>query len=173
MKQGGLALPLYVLALVQAGGASGELGPALADAASQMRHERRIGQELRNALVYPVVLVLSGIVAVMVIFIGVVPRFASLLKSSRAEVPALSRWVIEGGLFVKQHLLGFGLGTVGLVAVIAFVLASPVWRASALSLAARAPLLGPWLVRVEIGRWATVLGTLLANRVPIIEAIGL
>jgi general secretion pathway protein F len=173
LKQSGLALPPYVLALVQAGEASGELGPALADAAAQMEHERRIGQELRNALVYPVVLVLSGIVAVMVIFIGVVPRFASLLKSSRAEVPALSRWVIEGGLFVKQHLLGFGLGTVGLVAVIAFVLASPVWRASALSLAARAPLLGPWLVRVEIGRWATVLGTLLANRVPIIEAIGL
>ena len=49
LKQSGLALPPYVLALVQAGEASGELGPALADAASQMEHERRIGQELRNA----------------------------------------------------------------------------------------------------------------------------
>ena len=25
------------------------------------------------------------------------PRFASLIRSGRAEVPALSRWVIEGG----------------------------------------------------------------------------
>jgi general secretion pathway protein F len=173
MAQSGLALPPYVLALVQAGEASGELASALADAAAQMEHERRIGQELRNALIYPAVLVLSGIVAVLVIFIGVVPRFASLLKSSRAEVPALSRWIIETGLYVKQHLLGFGLGASALLLLLGFALASAAWRARALEGATRLPLLGPWLLRVDIGRWATVLGTLLANRVPIIEAIGL
>ncbi len=168
-----LALPPYVLALVQAGEASGELASALADASAQMEHERRIGQELRNALVYPAVLVLSGVVAVTVIFIGVVPRFASLLKSSRAEVPALSRAIIESGLYVKEHLLGFGLGAATLALLLGFMLASPAWRARALEAATRLPIVGPWLVRVDIGRWATVLGTLLANRVPIIEAIGL
>ncbi len=173
LANSGLALPPYVLALVQAGEASGELGRALADATAQMDHERRIGQELRNALIYPAVLVLSGMVAVSIIFVGVVPRFASLLKSSRADVPALSRWIIESGLFVKLHLLEFGLGAVALAAIAGFGLANPVWRAKALEAAARAPLLGAWLVRMDIGRWATVLATLLANRVPIIEAIGL
>ena len=32
-------------------------------------------------------------------------------------------------------------------------------------------MIGPWLLRLEIGRWTTVLGQLLANRVPIITAL--
>jgi general secretion pathway protein F len=166
-----LGLPPYVLALCEAGEASGELAAALRDAAKQMEHEQRIGTELRNALVYPAVLVASGVVAVLVIFIGVVPRFASLLKSSRADMPALSRWVIESGLFVKQHLLAFGVGGVALLALAAFALADARLRASLLDALSRAPVVGPWLLRLEIGRWTTVLGQLLANRVPIINAV--
>ncbi len=166
-----LGLPPYVLALCQAGEASGELAAALLDAAQQMEHERRIGTELRNALVYPAVLVSAGVLAVLVIFIGVVPRFASLLKSSRADMPALSRWVIESGLFVKQNLLAFGLGGAALLALAAIALANPRLRASLLDALSRVPVVGPWLLRLEIGRWTTVLGQLLANRVPIIDAI--
>jgi len=173
LRASGMALPPYVLALTEAGEASGELAKALSEAAAQMEHERRISQELRNALIYPAVLVASGVVAVLIIFIGVVPRFASLLKSSRAEVPALSRWIIETGMFVKLHLLGFGLGAAGLVAVLAVVLATPAYRARAFEAAARMPVLGTWLVRVDVGRWATVLGALLSNHVPILDAVRL
>ncbi len=168
-----LGLPPYVLAMTEAGEASGDLAAALRDAALQMDHERRIGTELRNALVYPAVLVSAGVLAVLVIFVGVVPRFASLLKSSRADVPALSRWIIESGLFVKQHLLAFGVGSAALILLAAALLSDPRVRASLLDALSRAPVLGPWLVRLEIGRWTTVLGQLLGNRVPIITAIGL
>jgi general secretion pathway protein F len=173
LRASGLALPPDVLALVQAGEASGALARALADGATQMEHERQVGQELRNALIYPAVLVFAGIAAVLIIFIGVVPRFASLLNNARAEVPLLSRWIIETGVFVKDHLLGFGLGAAGLVMVLTVTLATPAYRARALEAASHLPLLGPWLLRLDIGRWATVLGTLLANRVPIIEALAL
>ena len=168
-----LGLPAYVVALAEAGEAGGELASALRDAATQMEHERRIGQELRNALVYPAVLVLSGVLAVLVIFVGVVPRFASLLKSSRADVPAMSRAVIEAGLFVKQNLLAFGLGSTALVLVVVVALSRPAVRAAVFDALSRAPVVGPWLLRLEIGRWTTVLGQLLANRVPIINALEL
>ena len=168
-----LGLPAYVVALAEAGEAGGELAGALRDAATQMEYERRIGQELRNALVYPAVLVLSGLLAVMVIFVGVVPRFASLLKSSRSEVPEISRAVIEAGLFVKQHLLTFGLGAAVLALGAVVLLSRPGVRAAVLDALSRAPVLGPWLLRLEIGRWTTVLGQLLANRVPIISALKL
>ena len=169
----GLDLPLYVLALSEAGEASGDLASALADAASQMEHEHRIGQELRNALVYPLVLVVAGVLAVLIIFIGVVPRFASLLRSSRAEVPAISRVIIETGLFVQQNLWPFAAGTVGLCLLGTAVLSRPGARAALLDAISSAPVVGPWLVRMELGRWSTVLGRLLANRVPIIQALNL
>ena len=168
-----LGLPAYVVALAEAGEAGGDLAGALRDAALQMEHERRIAQELRQALIYPAVLVLAGVLAVLVIFVGVVPRFAGLLRSSRAEVPEISRWVIESGLFVKQHLLAFGLGGVALLVLAAMLLSRPGVRAALLDALSRAPVLGPWLLRLDIGRWTTVLAQLLANRVPIITALQL
>ena len=168
-----LGLPPYVVALAEAGEAGGELAGALRDAAAQMEHERRIGEELRNALVYPAVLVIAGVLAVLVIFVGVVPRFASLLKSSRAEIPEISRWVIESGMYLKQHLLAFGLGGAALLLGLAMALSRPAVRAAVVDALSRAPVLGPWLLRLEIGRWTTVLGQLLANRVPIIAALDL
>lgn len=173
LQRSSLGLPAYVVALAEAGEAGGELAGALRDAGTQLEHERRIGQELRNALVYPVVLVGAGVLAVLIIFIGVVPRFASLLKSSRAQIPEISRWVIESGLYLKQHTLGLGLGAAALALGLAVALSRPGVRAVLLDAASRAPVLGPWLVRLDIGRWTTVLGQLLANRVPIIHALEL
>jgi general secretion pathway protein F len=168
-----LALPPYVLALTQAGEASGELATALRDAAAQMDYERRAAQELKNALIYPAVLVSAGVIAVSIIFIGVVPRFAGILKSSRADVPALSRAVIEAGLFVKAHLGAFGFGAALLALLLAALLGNPRLRAALFDALARAPVLGDWLQKVELGRWTTVFGQLLANRVPLIDAITL
>jgi general secretion pathway protein F len=168
-----LGLPAYVLALTEAGEASGELAGALRDAAAQMDHERRTTQELKSALIYPSVLVGAGVLAVGVIFIGVVPRFAGILKSSRAEVPALSRAVIEAGLFVKEHLAAFGFGAAALALLLAALLTRPAMRAALFDGLARLPVIGPWLHSVDLGRWATVFGQLLANRVPLIDAVKL
>lgn len=173
LRDSALQLPSYVLALIEAGEASGELATALTDAAAQMDHERQMSQELRNALVYPAVLVFAGIVAILIIFIGVVPRFASLLNSSRAEIPALSRWIIEAGLYLKQHLFEFGLGSSGLVLAGVLLLGQADFRQRVLEFAAKLPMLGTWLLRVEIGRWATVMGVLLTNRVSIVTALEL
>jgi general secretion pathway protein F len=145
----------------------------LRDAATQMDQARQTAQELKSALIYPSVLVGAGIVAVGIIFVGVVPRFAGILKSTRADVPALSRAVIEGGLFVKEHLGALGFGAALVAIVIAAALSRPATRAALFDATARLPVLGPWFIRVDIGRWATVFGQLLANRVPLIDAVNL
>lgn len=168
-----LGLPPYVMALCQAGEASGELAAALRDGALQMERERQVAQELRSALIYPAVLVVAGILAVSVIFVGVVPRFAGILKSARAQVPEISRWVIEAGVFVKANLAAFGFGSLAVVLVAATLLSRAGFRQSVLEAMSRAPVLGAWILRVEVGRWATVFSRLLANRVPIIDALAL
>jgi len=173
MKDARLRLPAFVLALTQAGEASGQLARALSEAADQLELDRKVAEDLRSALIYPTVLVAAGSLAVFIIFVGVVPRFASLIKSSRGNVPELSRWVIESGLFVRTHLGEFGLAAAALAALIAYGISHEPMRRRALQTLVKAPGIGPWLVQSEIGRWATVLGTLLANRVPIVDAMGI
>lgn len=172
-KAPSLGLPAFALALTQAGEASGQLAKALSEAADQLELERKVKEELRSALIYPTVLVLAGALAVFIIFVGVVPRFATLIRSSRAEVPELSRWVIESGVYVRAHLIEFGLGLGALASLGAYGLGREDLRRRALQVLGKIPGVGPWLIQSEIGRWASVLGALLSNRVPIVDAMGI
>lgn len=169
----GLKLPPYVLALAEAGEASGQLARALDDAADQLELERKAGEDLRSALVYPTILVVAGLLAVLIVFIGVVPRFAPILRSSRGEIPELSRWVIETGVFLRAHVQAVGLSATALLLLLGMAAGRAEVRQWALERLLRWPLVGPWLLQGEIGRWATVLGALLGNRVPIVEALAL
>ncbi|MBV8467545.1 MAG: type II secretion system F family protein [Burkholderiales bacterium] len=173
LREANMGVPDYVHQLVAAGELTGKLAPSLFAGADQMEYEESLRQEMRNALIYPSVLVFSGIAAVLLIFLVVVPKFAGLLNNRRAHVPAISVWVLKTGLFVKTHLMWFGLGGAGLAFFAFTVLSNPRMRASLLEAIARLPLLGGWLLDTEVGRWSAMLGTLLENRVPIVRAMEL
>ena len=168
-----LGLPEHAHSLIAAGEAAGRLGQALHAAAAQLEYDHGVAQQVRTALIYPSVLVGAGAAAVLVIFIAVVPRFASLLGSGRAEVPALSRWVIEMGMYLQSHLLGSALVIAAIVAAVVLAWRVSGVRQAVLEALARLPLIGTWLHTSEIGRWATLLGTLLENRVALLPALEL
>lgn len=173
LRAAALPLPEYIFQLVEAGELTGQLAEALRSGADQMEYEQRIRQEMRNALIYPSVLVFSGIGATLLIFLMVVPKFANLLKNPKAKLPDISVWVLQTGLFVKENLLWFGLGSFGVVVAIGMALSVPSTRQALREWAARLPVLGEWLVHAELGRWAAMLGNLLANKVPIVRAMEL
>lgn len=173
LAESGLALPGYVFQMAAAAEMTGKLAQALADAGYQMEYEERVRQEMRNALIYPCVLVLSGIGATLLTFVVVVPKFANLLKNSRADLPLLSVWVLQMGLFVKDNLLWLGLGGLALLFSGLAALSKPRMRAWLWRRLAQMPLIGRWLVEIEVGRWAALLGILLENRVPIVRAMEL
>lgn len=173
LRLAGLEFPTYLYQLAAAGELTGKLGQSLQTAVTQMAYEDRLRQEMRNALTYPAILVVSGIAATLLVFIVVVPKFANLLKGNAANVPLLSRWVIGTGMFVQANLLWVGMVTLVLVMGTAAALRNPVVRARAFEGLVRLPLLGRWIIETEMGRWASMLSALLENRVPILMAMEL
>ena len=173
LRSAELALPIYLYQMLEAGELTGKLGQSLQSAVAQMEYEDRMRQEMRNALTYPAILVFSGVAAVLLVFIVVVPKFANLLKGNAANVPLLSKWVISTGMVVQGNLLWVGLGTLALVMGVVVAFRNPAVRKQAFDLLARAPVLGQWIVDAEVGRWASMLSALLENRVPIVAAMAL
>jgi general secretion pathway protein F len=172
LARSGLPLPEYVVQLAKAGELTGELGRALTDAARQLEYEQQLRKEMRNALIYPTVLVLAGAGAVAMMFLFVVPKFASLLKHS-AELPFLAWAVLGLGMWTRSHFGALVL-TVGLVvAALTFTLRRPQVRRDLVDRAARLPMVGAWLVEADTSRWAKVLAALLANKVPLMRALEL
>ena len=168
----GLPLPDYVLQLAKAGELTGDLGQALADAGAQLEYEHNLRNEMRNALIYPAVLVVAGAGAVAMMFLFVVPKFASLLE--RAEDLPLLAWVVLGlGTWTNQHALALAVGLAAVVAGSVAWLRRPGVRDGLLDRIARMPIVGPWLVESDTARWAKMLGALLANRVPLMRGLEL
>lgn len=168
----GLPLPEYVIQLARAGELTGELGKALRDASNQMEYEQQLRNEMRNALIYPAVLVVAGIAAVAIMFVFVVPKFASLLTQAK-DLPLLAWLVLAVGTWTRTHFLWLLvlLGMAGAGA--AWALRKPELRAGALDAMSRWPVVGPWLVEADTARWAKVLGALLGNRVPLMRGLEL
>lgn len=173
LKASAVEWPDYLHQLAAAGEQTGKLAAALHNAADQMEYEERVRDEMRNALIYPAILVISGIAAVLLVFLVVVPKFASLLKSSKAQIPEISIWVLKTGLFVKDNILVFGLAAIAAVMFALALSRSAAVRARSMELLSRMPALGSWLKETEMGRWASMLATLLENRVPILAAMEL
>jgi len=169
----GLPLPAYLQQLVEASELTGRLGQALEDGARQFEYDLRVKSELRSALIYPAVLVLSGIGAVCVIFLWVVPRFGKLLDQRADQLPDLSRWVIGGGVWFADHAGLVALAAAAIVVSAVVALRRQAVRQRLFEAIARMPLFGPWLFESEVGRWAGTLGTLLANKVELTRALEL
>lgn len=172
LEAAGLPLPRYVATVVRSGEKSGLLGRALHDVVEQMEYDQTVRSEIRQALTYPAVLICAGLGAVVMMFTFVVPKFAALLKRAD-DLPWLASAVLNTGMFLRQWYAGVLLLVAALVTWLVVVLRNPETRARWLEGLERLPVLGAWRVESETATWARVLATLLSNRVPLMDALGL
>ena len=172
LRAGGLALPEYVYQLVEAGELSGRLAQSLRHAVEQMRYDQRVAAEMRSALLYPSILVVSGITAVLLVFVFVVPQFSNLLDEGN-ELPLLSEAVLRAGVWFNAHWWWL-VGALAGAAVLGTGLArQPAVRQQGRDALAALPVLGGWLAEIDTAKWASVMGAMLTSRVELMDALGL
>lgn len=172
IKQSSLPFPEYVQYLVKAGELSGELATALRNASSQLNYDEELKNDLRSALTYPLVLIGSGIVAMIIIFFAVVPKFSHLLNGD-TELPTLAYLVLSAGKFANDnpYLLFGGAAGILIFAIMFFTNRSV--RTKLANIAIEMPLLGPWLSEQDAARWASLCGAMLSARVGLLNALTL
>lgn len=172
INQSQLPFPDYVKYLVQAGELSGELAEALRNASSQLNYDEALKNDLRAALTYPAVLVGSGIVAILIIFFAVVPKFSHLLDSD-VTLPTLAYAVLSAGKFANDNpYLLFGGASVSILLIGTFFTNRKI-RMKLANIAIDMPLIGPWLVEQDAARWASLCGAMLTARVSLLNALTL
>ena len=159
--------------MVRAGEASG----SLAQIFDRLAEFERSRDDLRNyvisSMVYPLLLALVGVGAILVLLTFVVPRFASVFEDGHMKIPIPTLLMLEASKLITTW---WWAGAIALVAVIAgsrFYIrtaAGKVWWDMA---RLRVPLLGDALRKAETSRFARAMGTLVANSVPLVQAINI
>ena len=97
--------PPYVVRLADLGEATGSLSKALSDAADRMEYDLKVKADLQSALTYPLFLLTFGGAIIVLMFMFVVPRFATLLGPGLENAPAMSRVIIGAGLWLRENAL--------------------------------------------------------------------
>lgn len=168
----GLPFPQYVAHLVSAGELGGQLPIALTNASEQLNYEQAIKNDVRGALTYPLVLIGSGLAAMLIIFFAVVPKFSHLLDGER-ELPALAYLVLTAGQAVNESPYTVLAFIVGIVILIASIFMNRSVQRWLMDTALELPVIGPWLAEQDAARWASLCAAMLQARVNLVVALRL
>lgn len=94
--------PLFA-SLVRAGEASGRLGTSLGELAVMRERTEALRAKVNSALIYPCVLFLAAIGAVIVLLTVVVPRMEPMFAQAGAALPASTQIVLDASEIVREH----------------------------------------------------------------------
>ncbi|MBK8175510.1 MAG: type II secretion system F family protein [Rhodospirillales bacterium] len=172
MTAQGRVFDRFVLGMVRAGEAGGALDTVLAKTAEFLEKSQQSKQDLKSALIYPVVLFVSVCISIGIIVTVVIPSFKEIFDQAGIALPLSTRIVMGVGAVTSA---GWWVPIVlGLLATlfISRQRRDPELRRQWDRRFLRLPLAGGLAGRIETTRMTYTLGMLLNNGVPLVSALG-
>ena len=164
--------PKLYVNMIRAGEAGGILESVLRHLAEFLESSQALKEDVKSALIYPMILATAAGLSLIILFIYVVPRFSLIFKDVGKALPWITRVVIEFSHVLTQYgWIGFLL-VVAAVAGGLFYVRTPEGKAETDSLLLRVWLLGDLIRKFETARFARTLSALLKGGVPLLDALG-
>jgi len=163
--------PKLYVNMIRAGEAGGILDSIVQKLASFLEASQNFREEVRTALIYPVFLVVVGGLAVAVMMIYVVPKFAAIFLDLGQALP-LSTQLLIGASGLFQRFWWMGLAALAALAVLSrMYVRTDEGRLLVDTYKLKIPMVRQLHVRIAVARFCRTLGTLLTSGVPILQAI--
>jgi len=89
--------------LVRVGEQSGTLDRQLEQLAGMLEQGQALRKRVRKAMLYPLLLLLTGLGVSAILLLEVIPRFQSLFAGFDAALPAFTQWVIDLSTGLGRH----------------------------------------------------------------------
>ncbi len=163
---------LYVN-MIRAGEASGSLAVVTERLAEFERSRDELRSYIVSSMIYPALLTAVGAGSIFVLLNFVIPRFAAVFTESHIPMPLPTQVLMRASDIVRT----FGLPAIGGLALALLAgrayIRTPGGRLVWDRLRLRIPLLGEALRKADTARFARSMATLVANAVPLVQAIGI
>jgi general secretion pathway protein F len=167
------AFPELYRATVAAGEQSGHLDIVLERLADYTEARQELRQNITNAMVYPIALIVMAIAIISFMLATVVPKIVGVFQSNHAELPGLTRGLIATSDFLRDHWLAL---------IIALAVAGyGLWRLLQQDGPRRSyhrfllsmPITGRLTRGINTARFTRTLSILAGSGVPILEALNI
>ncbi len=161
------------VSMVRAGQEGGFLEDVLRRIADFTEHQEDLKAKVVGSMAYPVLLAIMGFIILNVLVIFFVPKFEPIFErlKTKGELPSLTIFIIGLSHFGQNNF--WWIIPLGISAIIAFV----VWKRGENGrvvfdrIKLRVPVGGKLILSLALGRFTRILGTLLANGIPILRSL--
>lgn len=158
--------------LVRAGEQSGSLDIMLARIATYKEKMESLKAKIRKALVYPAAVLGVAFIVTTILLVFVVPQFESLFKGFGADLPALTKFVVEASrFFTKYWLVMFGIVGGAIYGLVKAKETVPAVAHEIDRLQLRLPIIGEIITKAIIARYSRTLSTTFSAGLPLVDAL--
>ncbi len=163
--------PALYIATVRASERTGDLPEALTRFIAYQTQMDLARKKLVGASIYPVLLLVLGLLVAIFLLLFVVPKFSAIYEDIGADLPWLSMMLIKWGRLV--HESGWMLAGIvaAILALITYSFTRHAFRARLMQLLWRIPAIGERMRVYQLARFYKTLGMLLRGGIPITKAL--
>ena len=165
------AFPELYRATVAAGEQSGHLDAVLERLAEFTETRQVLQQQIRNALIYPIALVVTAVAIISFMLAYVVPKVVYIFENYDQQLPLLTRIMIGASDFIRDYWVALIIGIIATVYGIRQLLKKEGPKRKFHHLLLRLPVVSKLTRGINTARFTQTLSILAGSGVPILESL--
>ncbi len=169
-SQHGVFSKLYVN-MVRAGETGGTLDVTLTRLAEYQDRSQQLKNTVVSALIYPTILLVLAIGALMLLMTFVIPQFMPIFEELGADLPLITRIVVGVAGFIQSFWWLIFITIFAIIAWMSAQLKNPVTRLVWDQRFLNFRFSGELIAKMEMARLSRTVGTLISNGVPLLSSL--
>ena len=165
--------PSLLINMIKAGEESGQLDRILTNYANFLEKREAVKSEIKNAMMYPIFLVVLSVGIMAFLLIYILPKFVSVLKESHAQLPVTTRIMIQSSEFLQHYYGHIILGALVFFIIFRQIIKTRPGRKMWDYLKLNIPIFGNLTYKMALVRFSSVFGVLMSSGVPILRSMGM
>jgi len=161
----------FWISLAEVGEASGTMPLVLNKLAEHVEQDAAFQSAIISALIYPMILFVVCVGAVIFFALVVGPRFEDVFKSMHAELPMMTKFLLGTFDFIKHYLLVIAGGLFALFIFLRTYIATPIGLLQFEKVVYSLPIVGEITKLIVVERYSAQMAILIESGVPILYAL--
>lgn len=158
--------------LTEAGEESGKLDTMLDRVATYNEKIEAIKSKIKSAMLYPIIVLTVATIVTLLLLLFVIPQFEVLFQGVGADLPSLTRTVVNMSEWMQKYWWVFLIGIIGTVFGFIFMYKrSEKMQFTCDRLLLKSPVFGPILRKSALARYARTLAIIFSAGVPLVDGM--
>ena len=157
--------------MVDAGESSGTLDVVLQRLAEFQEARLKLGNKIKSAMIYPVIMIVIGALMMGIIFAFVIPKISKIFINMKKELPPQTKVAIWISEIVQNYWWLIILSIFGSIYLFKKITSKGDGQKKWHSIMLKLPLAGEIITMINVSRFCSTLATLLNSGVPILTSL--